>query len=475
MKQSTTNNNKNENMKMRKTLITAVALAACVSTQLFAQNKEDVMTFSLTGQQQTSVSTSPTVVNAGNWTDGPKYYKTGTTKVTDKDIIKYIAFVLHNSATYYSSQAKLVLVQGELSGFFNITPDLGNSIVDPDMDGSFTSNDGDASTAIANSFDSAYVQLDNGQHLLVNTLDNTLYPIGHLQPWGQIYVKDTARNGYSVDSPLCENVTYFFAMTVEECYDCFYMNSFVSDASFTIKNGQQNGPPCCGTSSTMYGKGKDRYFLSLSFDNTVNNPYLNYYNSFCYVGVDGITGSIVGDGVVPDKINVNPYHDPIKFLVGKAWPYEARFTLEGIFTYTWNLQFVNSSDISPDFVGTGSFAASGYGFIGLFCELLTGSATFTEKIVKPTCCTGENWYDWWYGVGAEYEASGTAPDYATLYWDGVYPTPMNVSTSLSFHQNFDKSDYPWRSKYAPSGWFTEPPYPEYGIVIPLFWSPDPTL
>jgi hypothetical protein len=208
----------------------------------------------------------------------------------------------------------------------------------------------------------------------------------------------------------------------------------------------------------------------------VNNPYLNFINSFCYVGVDGIAGNtIVGDGVVPDKINVNPYKDPIKSLVGKNYPYEARFTLEGIFTYTWNLQFVNSSDISPDFVGTGSYAASGYGFIGLFCELLTGSANFTEKIVKPTCCTGENWYDWWYGVGAEYEASGTSPDYATLYWDGVYPTPMNVSTSLSFHQNFDKSDYPWRSSVAPSGWFTEPPYPEYGIVIPLFYYPDNAL
>src|ERR1035441_4873675 len=74
--------------KMKTTILTAVALAACVSTQLFAQNKEDVITLSLTGQEQVSVSTSATVKNAGNWPDGPKYYKTGTTKVTDKDVIK---------------------------------------------------------------------------------------------------------------------------------------------------------------------------------------------------------------------------------------------------------------------------------------------------------------------------------------------------------------------------------------------------
>ena len=459
--------------KMKTTILTAVALAACVSTQLFAQNKEDVITLSLTGQEQVSVSTSATVKNAGNWTDGPKYYKTGTTKVTDKDVIKYIAFVLHGSPSFYSSKAQLVLVQGELSGFFNITPNLGHSVADSDMDGSFNSLDGDASTAIENSTDSSYVALDNGQHLRVNPLDNTLYPIGHLQPWGQIYVKDTGRSGYSVADPLCENVTYFFAMTVEECYDCFYMNSFVSDATFTVKSAQQTGPPCCGTASTMLGKGKDRYFLSLSFDNTVNNPYLNYKNSFCYVGVDGIAGlTILGDGVVPDQINVNPYNNPIASLVGKSYPYEARFTLEGILTYTWNLQYVNSADINPDFVGIGSYSASGYGFIGLFCELFTGSASFTEKIVKTTCCTGENWYDNWYGVGAEYEfADNNTGGYGTLYEDGVYPTPLNVSTSLSFHQNFDKSDYPWRSKDAPSGWFTTLPYPEAGIVTPLFYSP----
>jgi hypothetical protein len=503
MKQRTINNNKNENMKMRKTLITAVALAACVSTQLFAQNKEDVMTFALTGSHQSSVSTSPSSPNKGNWSDGPMFYKTTTTKLTDQDVIKFIAFVQHGNATYYSSKAHLVLVQGELSGFFNITPDLGldswpynragnNYSEGNGLDGYFYSDDGDCSTAIANSQDSSFVTLDNGHHFLLNDFISN-YPVGHMQPWGQIYVKDpaNAHQDSTVLDPYCENVTYFFAMTVEECYDCFYMNSFISDATFKVES-TTSALPCCGNPSTLVGKGKDRYYLSLSFDNTQNNPYL-YSLSSCYVGVNGIIGPIKGDGIVPDKINneglyisgdpTTGYHDSIVFNIGKSVPYEARFTLEGILTYTWTLEFVNKSDLAPDFIGTASYAANGYGFIGLYCSLLTGTATFKESIVKTTCCdTYDNcWYDDWYGVGAEYVATDTSSigyeskyyyDYYTFNTTTTYyyQTPMNVSTSLSFHENFDKANYPWdylgNLDGYPSGWSSE--YPDNGVVTPLF-------
>ena len=57
MKQRTINNNKNENMKMRKKLITALVLGACVRMQVFASSKEDMITFALTVQGQSSVST----------------------------------------------------------------------------------------------------------------------------------------------------------------------------------------------------------------------------------------------------------------------------------------------------------------------------------------------------------------------------------------------------------------------------------
>ena len=486
-------------MKKMKTTI-AIALAACVSTQVFAQVKEDVITVALTGQKQVSVSTT-TGNNVGNWSQEPHYYKTGTQKLTDQDIIKFIAYVKHSNGNYYSTKAKLVLVQGELSGFFNITPTLGmalphNHNIDNNVDGLsgvdglFTTDPAyaDASTDIANSTDSSYVTMANGHHLVVNEQpDKTLYPVGHLQPWGQIFIKDTAGRG-TVTSPLCENVTYYFAMSVEECYDCFYMNSFVSDATFTPKAFAHNGPNCCGTDSTLLGKGKDRYYLTLSFDNTDNNPYLNpLANEFRHqetgIKANSVNFGISGDGLVPDEINVTPYFDAINHTVSpKNLPYEARFTLNGILTYTWNLQFVNSADISPDFVGSATYPASGYGFIALYCQLLTGTATFTEKVVKTACCLDDApWYDTfngWYGVGAEYYETAVYDDngnflYATKdqtkYSAGAYDVvlgytagPINVGASLSYHHNFDLT-YPWSQLNWGAGWPTPAIIAPYGI------------
>jgi hypothetical protein len=113
---------------MKKTLITAVALAACAGTQLFAQNaKQGVITFALTGQAQSSVSDT-TANNQGGWNSpavtGKAYYKTTSTKVATLNILQAIAIVLHNNAGFYSSKAQLVLVQPELSGFFNLTDEL---------------------------------------------------------------------------------------------------------------------------------------------------------------------------------------------------------------------------------------------------------------------------------------------------------------------------------------------------------------
>jgi len=480
-------------MKMRKTMITALVLGACMSTQLFAQVKQDTITFALTGQQQVSVSQT-TANNAGYWIQpdsvngaeqGPKYYKTQTVKLTEKNILQFIAYVRHGNANYYSSKATLVLVQGELSGFFNITPDLANSLANivahsgqNGPDGTFTPN-ADYNTSLPNATDSTFVTLANGRHLQLNPDGPVLnpgtdyYPVGHMQPWGQIYVQDTAGAG-SVASPVCDNVTYFFALSVQECYDCFYMNSFVSDATFKTVKSQGGGPVCCNAGATLQGTGKDRYYLTLSFDNTQNNPYLYPYDN-AYVGVQGIAasnkGGIPGDAISPDVI---PYHSSIAAAITKNIPYEARFTLNGIMTYTWKLAYVNKSDVLPDFIGTGSYSASGYGFIGLFCQLLNGTATFSERAVKTACCTDDTtfngWADNWYGVGAEYEATTTSGGVGGLgfdtVWDvsyGVYtpgvgfgaplPTPLNVGTSLTYHENFDAT-YPWNSNNFASGWLT---------------------
>lgn len=459
--------------KMKTTILTSVALAACVSTQVFAQVKEDVITFALTSQRQSSVSTS-TAANAGNWSQQPKFYKTSSTKVTQANVLQYIGLVLHNNAKYYSSSAKLVMVQGELSGFFNITPDLGDAFPNDNwpVDGYFWVNNPDSSTDLPNAANSSYVTLANGHHFEVNTISGQ-FPVGHLQPWGQIFVKDAGKSPYSAASPLCENVTYFFAMSVEECYDCFYMNSFISDATFKVTPGAQSGPPCCGGSDSMTGNGKDRYYLTLSFDNTLNNPYLNPASD-TYVGVEGygFNSIIPGDGIIPDSINEGEfYRDPIRSFLGKPEDYVARFTLNGIVTYTWNLKFLNKNDAFADFIGTASYPCNGYGFIGLYCSLLNGTVTFTEKAVNTTCCLDTPWYDnneigsgaiggteGWYGPGAEYFYDADTDSYDTVYgWLGTplgsYATPMNVGASLTYHHNFNL-DYPWRQNVWESGWPT---------------------
>jgi hypothetical protein len=488
MSDETTHNKQQQkrNMKMRKILITALVLGACVGTQAFAQTvvKQDTMTFSLTGVKQSSVSTSASVANAGNWSDGPMFYKTAPVKVTDKDIIKYIGKSLWKNANHYSTKAKLVLVQGELSGFFNITPDLGTSTVGLDgnqVEPYFNYSDNDSSTALANSFDSTTFQLANGRHWDVNPIVPTMYPVGHLQPWGQIYIQDDA----STD----DNVTFYFAISVEECYDCFYLNSFVSATTFKQQNTSPNGPPCCIGTSVIVGSGKDAYYMTFSFDNTDNNPYL--YNDAAnplYIGDDvgdlsvvGVPGAILGDAIVPDTIynhsvytaailngdtvaeaQLAAYIDSIRSGVGVPAPYQARFTLNGVLTYTWKLALVDKTDLSPDFMGTGSYVANGYGFIALSCTLFnTATVTFKEQAVKAgTTVTGENWFDNWIGIGAEYVDDGTGGEttpYAnwvangspTYQWGNGeiqpfgegYPTPINVSTSLSYHENFNNA-YP---------------------------------
>ena len=509
--------------KMKTTIATAVALAACASTQLFAQNvKECTMTFALTIMQQKSVSTSPTIPNSGNFSQGPAYYTTQSYKFTEQNLLKAIAYVQHRgNQTFYTSQAKLVLSQSEQGGFWNIDDALAQSYEDFNqyfagwsapsnmLTGSFnldgtdstyytglpsiifpsgyvlgdvdTFLDNNPTTTIASGTDT-YARLDTGRHFLpvpYGYATTGEYPVGHMQPWGQIFVKDTGRKDPS-GNILCENVTYFFYLEVQECYDCFYLSSFISDAKFSYKNGTQSGPPCCTTPEFLTGKGTDKYYLSLSFDNTINNSYLNpalatnldesgitnvgYY--YEYVGVPGLRPSVgVADGTTPDLL---VYSDRIQSQLGHPSPYETRFTLNGIVTYNWNLLLVNPTDVAADFVGTGSYQANGYGFIGLVCSLITGSATFAERIVKDVnCCDNVAWYDstigyWgghatgWYGPGSDdndgyfnpgYDQWNLYPYYNIVggesytvsnpayYWDlpNQDESPLNPGAALTKH------------------------------------------
>jgi len=476
---------------MKKTLITAVALAACAGTQLFAQNaKQDVIAFSLTRWAQLSVSTS-TAANAGNWSDGPTIYKTTSYKIATADVIQAIAIVLHGNAGYYGTRSQLVLVQGELGGFFGY-PYVGT------LDNNDTT-DGDN------------IRLATGRNSTYNPITGAMPP-GHNQPWGQIFVKTYDTTGKVI---LCENVSFFFALEVQECYDCFYLNSFISDTTF--KFTQKTGPPCCAGTSLTSGKGTDKYYMTLRFDNTINNPYLDRYGEASIQAVKadvviqksvaGSTNTLVEDttefydqvggvdglyppnghffvvGLVERDNGVNPdglpYTDPIETGVHTpldAHPYDIytmRFALNGIVTYSWNLKFINSSDPFPDFLGSASMPVTGYGYVQKVCSLLSGSVTFSEGVVATTkCCLDEPWNNtgggqdggFWYGIGdndiATCVATGVegvfqdadlvagTPGGIENYFDSAVAgtrltghlgdeVPVNTDLDLSFHVNFN--------------------------------------
>lgn len=448
-------------------------MIACTGPQVFAQKaKEGVITLALTAQKQASVSNSKSAANYGYWSQVPPYYKTKTSKLTQTDIIKAIGKVLHGNASYYSSKAQLILVQGELSGFFNITPEMRTETVDT-MLGTFTPTDFDTTT----DFNGALtVRLATGRHfeeVPEGYATWGAWPPGHHQPWGQIFIKDPGKYTSTI---ICDNVTYFFSITVQECYDCFYLSSFISDATFTYKSASQSGPPCCSVPESLLGKGKDVYYMTLSFDNTLNNPFLNP-SSDAWLGapglpLEGITGlgeKVPADGITPDYF---PYVDRIVASLGEASPNLIRFTLNGLVTYTWNLKFINTSDLYPDFVGTAKYAANGYGFLALYCSLLTGSATITEKLTPiASCCLDTPWYDMtltdggyvvdtadytqgWYPAGWNKFQDGTTTD--------VFATPVNVPVDLSYHFGFDQTYQPAIQWWQENNYMPAAGTPTYG-------------
>jgi len=413
---------------MRKTLIAALVIAGAAGQVVAQLVKEDTITLSLKGERQISVSNSKSVPNDGNWSSVPEYYKTESIKYGTSELLRSIDKVLKRG---YSSQAKLVLVQGELSGFFNIDKELeavkekaGNNAPGPKFD----------ATTYTSTIKHLSVRLANGRHIAnvpAPFVTAGSYPPGHFQPWGQIFVKDPV-------GPKCDNVTHFFSISVEECYDCFYLNSFITDTTFTFKAGTSSGPPCCTVPENLLGNGKDRYYMMLGFDNTTHNPFLNKTKPLYYQGVEGLTpfgkGANVVDGITPDGIT--PYQDPIRANLGGYIAEVSRFTLNGIMTYTWSLKLLNKNDVAPDFLGTGKYEANGYGFFGLYCSLLTGSFTFSEKTVNAMnvfCCYNEPWNDSWFGIGYNSKVGKLG---------GITPTatPVNEKPSLTYHSQYDEDN-----------------------------------
>lgn len=308
---------------MNKTLIAALIVSVGLGSQAYAQKvKQGVMTFSYTRQYQ--LSTNLTVDGSGNPTKWQA--KTKTAKVTQATVLAAIGKVINRG---FSSKAQLVMVEDELSGYWS-----------PDT----------------------MVQFPEGH--------NTAPAPGLWQPYGQIFAKD---------GTYCTNVTSFFRILVWECYDCFYLNSFVTDSTFQRK--ASDAPPCCSPDFTASGSGTDKYYLKLSFDNTINNEELYRKEIILVDGAPIVTYVLIGldphdNGITPDDETGYESFDTSV----------CRFSVNGIVTYKWSFKELNKGDGNPDFIGTATYPSTGYGFIAKTCCLLNGSMTIAEKALDATSC-----------------------------------------------------------------------------------------
>ena len=117
-----------------------------------------------------------------------------------------------------------------------------------------------------------------------------------------------------------------------------------------------------------------------------------YSNEDWYVSLDtsdsfafpNYNGGLVeqDDGVHPDGL------DPLGTDYHPYDVYTMRFTLNGILTYNWTLKQLNKLDQWPDFFGSASYPATGYGYIAKTCCLINGTVTIAERLVADSdCCS----------------------------------------------------------------------------------------
>lgn len=360
---------------MNKALIGAVIIAAGLTSTALAQSpKQGVLKVAL--QRQYMMNT--------NFTSAKMVWWTKKDKITEKSIIQAIGHVLGHT---FSSKAQLIMEEGLLGGFQNPWSDdysYPHGLTFP----RFNYVMGSAAQGVN--------QVDEGDDEIP----------GKFQPLGWIFIRDVAASLYTF-----VDVTPFFNVSVHECYDCFYLNSFITDT--TLKFGEVQGPPCCGDDSITSGKGTDKYYMCFEFDNTYMNPRVEDNDEFGLYSQGGewirdleaTTIKTLEDGITP---NSPAYID--RTMDTKS----LRFRVCGIMTYKWALK-------ESQFVGTGTLPASGYGFIKKVCSMLDGKVTVSEYIAgtksktpAPSDAFETDWYDMWdwqwrylfYGEEADYYYSG---------------------------------------------------------------------
>jgi len=315
---------------MNKALIGAIIIAAGLTSTALAQTpKQGLLKVALNRQYEYSTNYNPSQM----------VWKTKKDKITEKTIISALGAVLgHN----FTSKAQLTVEEGILGGFQNVDSEDGfpPGITYPQ----FTSAAG-------------------GARVGVNQVDAGDGPIpGKYQPLGWIFVRDIVAGVY-----VFVDVTPFFNVSVHECYDCFYLNSFVTDTTF--KFGQVTGPPCCGSSSVTSGKGTDKYYMCFEFDNTVANPRVATGDTFGLYSAGGEwLRDLEATMLDPAEDGITPNQAPIYQRFDQS---VLRFRVCGIMTYKWTLK-------ESQFIGAATLPSYGYGFVKKVCSMIDGKITVAE-------------------------------------------------------------------------------------------------
>jgi len=336
---------------MRKTLIAALIVTAGVATQAIAQHiKQAEISFALNDQYQyrvydNNVLATNTLPAFFNCADTIKY-TSAKQKVDTKRVIGAIGDAY---GEVFTTKAKLTLWYYEneikappyppylIAPYYNGPRDgMTDAIIDPML-------------IWPNEAQIDWVEYDTtGEGTIVNW------------PKAWVYISDVN----NADPDLrCVDVTPFFSIEESYCYFCWDTVDRVTDGSITLGT-TTGGDICIGATTTCgtKGSGTTRFYLSVKFNNTINNIWLSEY----YTDIPVIIPE-------PDRLNV------ANVLI---------FTVNGIVSYKWSYKALDSGAGVVPFGTMTMSQAGGYGAIP-WCGHFSGSLKITEVSIlsdnAPEC------------------------------------------------------------------------------------------
>jgi hypothetical protein len=338
----------------------AALVVAGVASQAFAQHvKEATLNFSLTHQYQylVTVNGSPsdtdlswTALVDGDCLDTLKY-TSKSKKITQKEIIKAIGFTLGGSFT-----TKATLVLDNYDNILRAPPYPRYPWWMPGQE------DEEGSTYPVWTHPEERVEWPDENYIRwswIMWLDDTF------EYEANVWVKDPSNAN---SDWRCVNVTPFFEIEENYCFFCWDTMDRVTDGS--IQELGSSPVPCFenNTDCGLKGSGKTKWYWTIRFNNTQNNPFF-YNDTWLYYWQDWL------------GFNVNP---PALAAYGAAASYSMIWTIGGVVTYSWAYKALGSGE-PIDVIGSLSGNVLGYGATP-FCGVITGSVSMPEKIILATDC-----------------------------------------------------------------------------------------